>query len=108
MRYQNAADMEPWQIQSRQMRHPKVGVSAEQRPKPLPSRMSPTHRVVGVWRWLYGCGRVLQGLGLLLIWWVLLLFAGTADMGTLLMWSLAAVTVFYVGWVCTTWAKKAC
>jgi hypothetical protein len=50
----------------------------------------------------------LQGLGLLLIWWVLLLFAGAADMGILLLWSVAAVIVFYAGWACTTWAKKAC
>jgi hypothetical protein len=51
-------------------------------------------------------GRILQGLGLLLIWWVLLLFVGFADMWTLLFWSLAATLIFYAGWLCTAWAKQ--
>ncbi len=55
---------------------------------------------------VYGFGRILQGFGLLLLWWVLLLFAGVADMGTLLYWSLAAALLFYLGWVGTVWAKK--
>jgi hypothetical protein len=57
-------------------------------------------------RVVYWCGRVLQVLGLLLIWWVLLLFASVAGMGALLLWSLAAVVVFYVGWACTVWARR--
>jgi hypothetical protein len=61
-------------------------------------------RPVGV-RWVvYWCGRILQMSGLVLIWWVLLLFAGTAGMGVLLYWSAAAALVFYVGWVCMLWA----
>jgi hypothetical protein len=61
-------------------------------------------RPVGV-RWvIYWCGRILQMIGLVLIWWVLLLFAGTAGMGVLLYWSAAAALVFYAGWVCMMWA----
>jgi hypothetical protein len=61
-------------------------------------------RPVGV-RWVvYWCGRILQMLGLVLIWWVLLLFAGTAGMGVLLSWSAAAAFVFYAGWACMMWA----
>lgn len=58
-------------------------------------------------RWLVYCfGRGLQLLGLLLIWWVLLLFVGFAGMGVLLRWSLLAAIVFYTGWGCTMWAKR--
>lgn len=60
----------------------------------------------GMWRLVYGCGRGLQLLGLLLIWWVLLLFAGFAGMGVLLRWGLLAAIVFYTGWGCTMWAKR--
>jgi hypothetical protein len=61
-------------------------------------------RLVGA-RWLvYWCGRFLQMVGLVLIWWVLLLFAGTAGMGVLLYWSAAAALVFYAGWACMMWA----
>jgi hypothetical protein len=61
-------------------------------------------RPVGV-RWVvYWCGRILQMSGLVLIWWVLLLFAGTAGMGVLLYWSAAAALVFYAGWACMLWA----
>lgn len=63
-----------------------------------------SRRPVGV-RWIaYWCGRTLQVLGLVLLWWVLLLFAGTASMGLLLYWSAAAALVFYAGWVCIMWA----
>lgn len=68
----------------------------------------PARRPAGVRRLVYGCGRVLELFGLLLIWWVLLLFAGAADMGTLLFWSVTAAIVFYVGWACTVWARKGC
>jgi hypothetical protein len=65
---------------------------------------SVSRRPVGV-RWMaYWCGRTLQVLGLVLLWWVLLLFAGTASMGLLLYWSAAAALVFYAGWVCIMWA----
>jgi hypothetical protein len=59
-------------------------------------------------RVLYWCGRSLQVLGLLLMWWVLLLFAGVASMGVLLWWGIAATAVFYAGWTCTMWARKGC
>jgi hypothetical protein len=45
-------------------------------------------------------------LGLVLIWWVLLLFAGTAGMSVLLYWGAAAALVFYAGWVCMMWATR--
>jgi len=62
-------------------------------------------RPVGA-RWVaYWCGRVLQVIGLVLIWWVLLLFAGTAGMAVLLSWSAAAALVFYAGWACILWAR---
>ena len=61
-------------------------------------------RPVGVRRVVYWCGRLLQMVGLVLIWWVLLLFAGTAGMGVLLYWSAAAALIFYVGWACMVWA----
>ncbi|ETX05800.1 hypothetical protein [Candidatus Entotheonella palauensis] len=62
--------------------------------------------LVGLRRVAYGIGRGLQGLGLALVWWVLLMFAGAAGMWVLLYWSLLAVLVFYVGWACATWAKR--
>jgi hypothetical protein len=63
-----------------------------------------SQRPVGV-RWIvYCCGRTLQVVGLVLLWWVLLLFAGAANMGLLLYWSAAAALVFYAGWVCIMWA----
>jgi hypothetical protein len=61
-------------------------------------------RPVGVRGVVYWCGRLLQMVGLVLIWWVLLLFAGTAGMGVLLYWSAAAALVFYAGWACMMWA----
>ncbi len=67
---------------------------------------SSAQRPVGLRRVAYWIGRMLQGLGLLLIWWVLLMFAGAAGMWVLLYWSLMAALVFYVGWACTTWAKR--
>ena len=60
----------------------------------------------GLRRLAYWIGRVLQGLGLLLIWGVLLLFVGFPDMWPLLFWSLAAILVFGAGWLCTAWAKQ--
>ena len=73
---------------------------ADQRTDSAPQRPS------GVRRAVYYSGRIIQGIGLLLIWWVLLLFTGAADMGTLLYWSFAAIMVFYLGWACTVWARK--
>jgi hypothetical protein len=67
-----------------------------------PARQRPS----GVRGAVYYSGRIIQGIGLLLIWWVLLLFTGAADMGTLLYWSFAAIVVFYLGWACATWARK--
>lgn len=62
--------------------------------------------LTGVRRIVYWCGRILQGLGLVLIWWVLLLFVGTASMWVLIYWSLLAIVVFVGGWVCTAWVKR--
>lgn len=62
--------------------------------------------LVGLRRVVYWLGRGLQGLGLLLVWWVLLMFAGAAGMWVLLYWSLLAVMVFYAGWACILWAKR--
>jgi len=60
-------------------------------------------------RWVaYWCGRALQVLGLLLLWWVLLLFAGVEGMGALLFWSVIAAAAFYAGWACTVWARRDC
>ncbi len=70
------------------------------------SPSGPAQRPIGLRRIAYGMGRMFQVLGLLLIWWVLLMFAGAAGMWVLLYWSLMAALVFYVGWACTTWAKK--
>ena len=101
--------MELWHIQARHTRHGGIRTGSKRVPKrQTPGYQGPSfvYRLTGGRRWLYTCGRVLQGFGLLLIWWVLLLFAGTADMHTLLFWSMAAVVVFYLGWVCTAWAKK--
>jgi hypothetical protein len=65
-----------------------------------------SQRPVGV-RWIaYWGGRILQMLGLVLVWWVLLLFPVTAGMSVLLYWSAAAALVFYVGWVCMRWAIR--
>ena len=67
---------------------------------PVPRRLRGARRVA------YWCGRTLQVVGLVLIWWVLLLFAGTAGMGPLLEWSSwLRSSVFYTGWACTLWAK---
>lgn len=73
-------------------------------PSTSPKRAAPP--LVGFRRPLYWIGRGLQGLGLVLIWWVLLMFVGDAGMWVLLYWSLFAALVFYVGWACTLWAKR--
>lgn len=62
--------------------------------------------LTGARRLLYWCGRVLQGLGLVLIWWVLLLFVGTASMWVLIYWTMIATGVFYGGWMCIAWVKR--
>lgn len=62
-------------------------------------------RPVGVRLLVYWCGRTLQVLGLLLIWWVLLLFTGTVGMWPLIYWSAIAAVVFYSGWACIMWAR---
>lgn len=77
--------------------------------RPPPAAMSPTpRRPSGFRRVVYWGGRGLQMLGLLLIWWVLLLFVSLADAGmsVLLQWSLLAAVVFYLGWALTVWGKK--
>jgi hypothetical protein len=78
----------------------------EQR-RPTPKTVTPSP-LSGGRQALYWCGRSLQVLGLLLMWWVLLLFSGVASMGILLYWGGAAAGVFYAGWACTMWARKGC
>jgi hypothetical protein len=63
-------------------------------------------RPAGVRGVVYWWGRTLQVLGLVLLWWVLLLFAGAAGMGLLLYWSGVAALVFYAGWACTMWGTR--
>lgn len=58
------------------------------------------------WRVVYWSGRTLQVVGLVLVWWVLLLFASVAGMGALLQSVFVAAVVFYTGWACATWARK--
>ena len=72
----------------------------------IQQKPSPPQPLRGRRRLIYCCGRALQGLGLLLIWWVLLLFAGTASMGVLLYWSMMAIGVFGCGWICIAWVKR--
>jgi hypothetical protein len=80
-------------------------MDAKQHPQRAKVASSP---LAGV-RWVvYWCGRSLQAFGLLLIWWVVLLFAGVASMGVLLWWGMAAAGVFWAGWACTMWARKGC
>lgn len=75
--------------------------------RPGAKALPPAAPVLRGLRWgVYCGGRLLQGLGLLLIWWVLLLFANVAGMGALLVWCGIAAAVFYTGWACTVWARK--
>lgn len=61
----------------------------------------------GKYRFVYLGGRILQGCGLLLIWWVLLLFANTSDLAVVLYSGFAlAIVAFYLGVACTKWARK--
>jgi len=64
-----------------------------------------SHRTA-LWRVVYWGGRALQIVGLVLMWWVLLLFANVAGMGVLLQWVMVAAVVFYMGWTCVAWARK--
>lgn len=77
-------------------------MSRDQMTSPGAARRSPQ----GFRRFVYTCGRLLQGFGLILIWWVLLLFAGVADMWVLLYWTLAAALVFYLGWIGVQWGTR--
>jgi hypothetical protein len=67
-------------------------------PPPLPP-------LRGLRRGVYWGGRLLQGIGLLLILEVLLLFANIPGMDALLVWVGIAAAVFYSGWACTAWAR---
>jgi hypothetical protein len=60
----------------------------------------------GLRRGVYWGGRLLQGIGLLLILEVLLLFASLPSMEGVLAWVGTAAAMFYTGWACTAWAKK--
>jgi hypothetical protein len=63
-------------------------------------------------RWLrrvaYWGGRLFQVLGLLLLWWLLLIFPTAEDIRALLYGGVAvAAAVFYLGWLVIRWAVKA-
>lgn len=56
----------------------------------------------------YWGGRLCQLLGLLLLWWMLLIFPTAEDIRTLLYGGVAvAAAVFYLGWLVVRWAVKA-
>jgi hypothetical protein len=68
-----------------------------------------SHRLRGIRGVAYWSGRALQILGLLLMWWVLLLFTSTRDLPMVVYGgTAAAVVVFYLGWACTVWGRKHC
>lgn len=69
------------------------------------NRVTTLRQPQGIRRLVYWMGRMLQGLGLLLVWWVLLAFTGVAQMWPLLFWTMAAALIFYLGWACATWAR---
>ena len=63
-------------------------------------------------RWLrrvaYWGGRLCQVLGLLLLWWMLLIFPTAEDIRALLYGGVGvAAAVFYLGWLVVRWAVKA-
>lgn len=89
------------------MRHTPISFKSKSR-HPKSATSPPPRRPKGFRRVVYWWGRCLQVLGLLLIWWVLLLFVSLADrgMGMLLQWGLFAAAVFYLGWAFTAWGKK--
>ncbi len=61
-----------------------------------------------LWRAAYWGGRLCQALGLLLLWWMLLIFPTAEDIRTLLYGGVAvAAAVFYLGWLVIRWAVKA-
>ncbi len=65
-----------------------------------------SYRLAGLRRVAYWGGRLLQVMGLLLMWWILLLFTSVTGMSGLLRLGLIALGVFYAGWGCTAWARK--
>lgn len=60
----------------------------------------------GVRRMVYWAGRLLQGIGLIVLWWVLLLFASVTGMAALLVLSGMGVVIFLIGWACTAWVRQ--
>ena len=71
-----------------------------------PPSTSVSYHSTALWRVVYWGGRALQVVGLVLMWWVLLLFANVAGMEVLLRWVIVAAVVFYTGWACAAWARK--
>lgn len=69
--------------------------------EPLAKRSStPRIRRSGLWRIVYWAGRTCQAIGLLLLWWVLLLFPAVEDLRVFPYVGLAAAgAVFCVGWL---------
>ena len=55
----------------------------------------------------YWGGRLGQVFGLLLLWWILLIFPTAEDIRTLLYGGVTvAAAVFYLGWLVVRWAVK--
>ena len=60
-----------------------------------------------LWRVAYWGGRLCQVLGLLLLWWILLIFPTAEDVRALLYGGVAvAAAVFYLGWLVIRWTVK--
>ncbi len=73
----------------------------------LQEKRSVSRRLTGKYWFVHAGGRVLQAVGLLLIWWVLLLFTSAGDIAIVLYGGFAiAILLFYLGWGCTIWARK--
>lgn len=61
-----------------------------------------------LWRMAYWGGRLCQVIGLLLLWWMLLIFPTAEDIHALLYGGVAvAAAVFYLGWLVIRWTGKA-
>lgn len=67
--------------------------------------LAPVRRPGGFRRIVYWAGRICQVLGLLLLWWVLLLFPAIEDLRIFPYVGVAAAgAVFCVGWLVVRWA----
>lgn len=79
------------------------GSESSEKQTPAISKRSRRLRRIAYWG-----GRLCQVLGLLLLWWLLLIFPAAEDIRTLLYGGVAvAAAVFYLGWLAIRWAVKA-